>query len=56
MVRDPYPEVHEQYRSLFELSCRTRYDSDKLGDELVWRMARLQYDSIDQFCRGRNAG
>lgn len=57
MVRDLYPEdVHEAYRSLFELSRRKRYESDQLGGPLVWSLARLQYDLIEKFCIGRNAG
>lgn len=56
MVRDLLPEIHDEYRSLFELSHRTRYDSDKLGGPMLWPLARKQYDSIDKYCRGRNAG
>lgn len=55
LVRDVYPEIHVQYRSLFELGHRTRYDVQQLGP-LTIPMARKQWSEIKAFCEGKNQG
>lgn len=55
LVRDVYPEIHAQYRSLFELGHRTRYDVQQLG-LLTIPMARQQWSDIKAFCEGKNQG
>lgn len=53
LVRDMYPDIHAQYRSLFELGHRTRYDVERLGP-LAIPMARKQWSDIKEFCETRN--
>lgn len=55
LVRDLYPEIHLQYRSLFELAHRTRYDVVELGP-MTTTMARKQWQDVRDFCTGRNQG
>jgi hypothetical protein len=55
LVRDLYPEIHRQYRSLFELSHRTRYDVCELGP-LTAPMAQQQWKDVQAFCEGKNQG
>jgi len=55
LVRDIYPEIHEQYRSLVELAHRTRYDVEKLGPMTI-PMARQQWSDIKAFCETKNQG
>lgn len=55
LVRDLYPEIHTEYRSLFELSYRTRYDMYTLGP-VAMKMAELQWTAIRDFCVGKNSG
>jgi len=55
MVRDLYPEIHEQYRSLCEMSHRTRYDMDQLGPQAYPLLVR-QWKDVRAFCEGRNQG
>lgn len=55
LVRDLYPEIHVQYRSLFELSYRTRYDVAQLGP-IATKMALVQWQEIRDFCLGKNQG
>ncbi|MDR6861992.1 hypothetical protein [Phycicoccus sp. 3266] len=55
LVRDLYPEIHPQYRSLFELSYRTRYDVAQLGP-MAAMMAEKQWRDVRDFCLGKNQG
>lgn len=59
MVRQIFKEISLSYASLFELSHRTRYDHDRLNDnmqdEIAYSFALIQYDEIQQFCEKRNA-
>ena len=58
LVRDIYPSVHESYRSLFELSHRTRYDVMKLaspiGVDALWQLWLMQFDTVQNHCQGLN--
>lgn len=55
LVRQCFPEIHEQYRSLFEMSLRTRYDFEQLGPMAV-KMLSIQWNDVKTFCEGRNQG
>jgi hypothetical protein len=55
LVRDLYPEIHVQYRSLFELSHRTRYDVAELAPNAL-KFAEMQWSDVRTFCVGKNAG
>lgn len=55
LVRDIYPEINVQYRSLEELSHRTRYDLGVLGP-MAWPMAQRQWTEVKYFCEGKNQG
>lgn len=59
MVQQLYPDIKLSYRSLFELSHRTRYDHDKLNENMsdgtAYGMALLQFSEVQQFCERRNA-
>jgi hypothetical protein len=54
LVRDLFPEIHVQYRSLMEASHRTRYDFEQLG-AMAWPLLQRQYGDVRAFCRARNA-
>ena len=53
LVAAMYPSITIAYRSLMELSHRTRYDMAALGPTAV-PMAQLQWKSVKQFCEGLN--
>lgn len=55
LVRDVFPEINLEYRSLFELSYRTRYDVHRLGPMAV-PLAQKQWQQVRDFCVGRNQG
>jgi hypothetical protein len=58
LVAALYPrDVNEAYRSLHDLSRRTRYDMDRLApDAAAYRLAKLQFTTVRQFCEHLNAG
>lgn len=53
MVAAMYPSIDVAYRSLFELSHRTRYDIAQLGSMTVPGATR-QWQSIKTFCDSLN--
>lgn len=55
LVRDLYPGIHTQYMSLFEMSRRTRYDLNQLGQHAYPLLVR-QWADVVQFCKGLNQG
>jgi hypothetical protein len=55
LVRDVLPEIHLSYRSLFELSHRTRYDVYQMGP-MTLSMATVQWQQVRDYCVGRNQG
>lgn len=55
LVRDLYPAIHVQYRSLFEMSRRTRYDFEQMKDH-AYPMLLLQWKDVVTFCQGLNQG
>ena len=55
LVQALYPQIHVQYRSLFEASLRTRYDIARLGSAAI-PMLTKQWDEVKQFCEGLNQG
>lgn len=59
LVRDLYPNIRDQYLSLFDMSRRTRYDYDKLavsvGNETVWKLLMTQFGDIKTHCKGLNS-
>lgn len=55
LVRDLYPDINVQYRSLFEMSHRTRYDAKQLG-EMLPQLLLVQYKDVVRFCKQRCAG
>jgi len=55
LVRAMYPEIHVQYRSLYEASWRTRYDIAQLGSTAI-PLLTTQWREVKQFCEGLNQG
>jgi len=55
LVKALYPQIHVQYRSLYEMSRRTRYDIAQLGSTAIPLLTR-QWLEIKQFCEGLNQG
>ena len=65
LVRDVYPSINRSYKSLYELSRRTRYDVDALtksvssgglDDRTAFTLATLQWQEVRDFCLSRNKG
>lgn len=59
LVTDLFPaDVDIAYRSLFEASLRTRYDSDRLSKTLpassAFKMLRIQHQEVARYCHGLN--
>lgn len=55
LVAQIYPQISVQYRSLFEMSHRTRYDMHQLGPTTL-PMLLKQWKDIKRFCEGLNQG
>lgn len=55
LVKALYPQIHSQYRSLYEASRRTRYDIAQLGP-LAIPLLTTQWNEIKQYCEGLNQG
>jgi hypothetical protein len=55
LVRALYPEIHTQYRGLYEASWRTRYDIAQLGSAAVPTLTK-QWEDVKRFCEGLNQG
>lgn len=53
LVADLYPSISIQYRSLMEMSHRTRYDAAKLGPTVL-PMLLKQWKDVKTFCEGLN--
>jgi hypothetical protein len=51
LVHALYPEIHTQYRSLYEASRRTRYDIAQLGPAALQLLTK-QWKDIKRFCKG----
>lgn len=52
-----YGGINVQYRSLFDMSWRTRYDWDKLAngmDDKLWVMLKMQYNDVRKHCQSLN--
>lgn len=56
LVTALYPPISVQYRSLFELSRRTRYDLDQLDLTRVLPLAEQQWRDVKVHCEGLNQG
>ena len=55
LVAALYGPINISYKSLYELSRRTRYDVQALGPTL-FPLAELQWRDVKVFCEGRNQG
>ncbi|MGV8979184.1 MAG: hypothetical protein ACOH17_14185 [Cellulomonas sp.] len=54
LVADLYvDDVSVAYRSLYDLSRRTRYDFKQLGEP--WPLMMMQYKTVEAHCRALNA-
>lgn len=58
LVASLYQPIEVAYKSLFELSHRTRYDHDRLSttDSNTFKLACMQWQQVKTFCEGRNQG
>lgn len=58
LVATLYGEIEISYKSLFELSRRTRYDINQLAttDATTYQLATLQWQDVKRFCEGLNQG
>lgn len=58
LVAALYPAISVQYRSLFDLSWRTRYDWDNLArgmdEPTLWKLLRHQFDEVRVHCEDLN--
>jgi hypothetical protein len=58
LVAAQYPEIEVQYRSLFEMSWRTRYDWNKLStgmdEPTLWKLLSWQFDEVRSHCQDLN--
>jgi hypothetical protein len=58
LVAAMYPSIELSYRSLFDMSWRTRYDYSKLasslGEDQLWNLLFAQYKEIRTFCKSLN--
>lgn len=55
MIAELYPSIAVSYRSLFEMSLRTRYDHEQLG-EMAMPMLLRQFKEVKRFCAERRKG
>jgi hypothetical protein len=55
LVAALYPNISRQYRSLEEMSRRTRYDLFKLGP-MTMPMLMREWKEVKAFCEGLNQG
>lgn len=55
LVAELYPEISAAYRSLFDLSRRTRYDLKLLnGGFPPYSLAKMQFKTVQQRCEALN--
>ena len=57
LVSALYGGINVQYRSLFDMSWRTRYDWDKLAngmDDRLWILLKMQYNEVRKHCQSLN--
>lgn len=58
LVAAHYPLISVQYRSLLEMSWRTRYDWEKLAggmsDEQLWTLLKRQFKDVRDHCQNLN--
>lgn len=59
LVRDLYPSIYPAYRSLFEMSLRTRYDHENINqnlpsDQNAFALLSVQYATVSDFCGSMN--
>lgn len=58
LVAALYPSIEVSYRSLFDLSWRTRYDFKHLamgmGEAQLWKLAMSQFSDVRTFCKSLN--